>query len=222
MPLSDKLQIQFKNDFFWLLVAFCSLVFLPSFIPAGIGKTVVIYVTLVAAIVFSIISTAINKHLLYTSVTLAILVLITNLLPFSSEITWVFLSRMAGLIAFFSYTAIMVLYRIARAPKVSLNIIYGSIAGYLLMGILGGFWCRSIEFLYPGSYAMPDGWEAQLDTLTYFSFVTMSSLGYGDISPATAPGRSTAIFISVAGQMYLTINIALLVGSYTRSSKEST
>lgn len=83
------------------------------------------------------------------------------------------------------------------------------------MGVIGGLWCRLVEFLYPNSFSLPEGIEPQIDVLTYYSFVTLTSLGYGDISPLTPQGRSTTVFIVVAGQMYLAINIALLVGSYS-------
>lgn len=217
-PLSNQLQFQFKNDFLWLLIALCMLIFVPSFIPSGFAKTTTIYATLVFAIFFSILSTAINKKHLYWSTSIAIVAVLSNLLPSSSENVFIFLLRMVSLIGFFSYTAITILYRISLSEKVSLNLIYGSIAGYLLMGVLGGFWCRLVDFLYPNSFSMPPGVEAQLDTLTYYSFVTLTSLGYGDISPLTPQGRSTTIFIVVLGQMYLAVNIALLVGSYSKES----
>jgi len=219
-PLSDRLHIKLQYDFLWLLIALGLLIFLPSFIPDGMAKDATIYLTLLLACVFSVFSTSTSRMHLYVNLGLVCLVVGLNLLPISPDATAVFISRMGVLIIFFSYTALTILYRIANARKVSLNIIFGSIAGYLLMGVLGGLWCRLIDFLYPGSFSLPTGLEPQLDTLTYFSFVTMSSLGYGDITPITAPGRSTAIFIAITGQMYLAINIALLVGSYARTNSQ--
>jgi len=218
-PLSDKLRFKLSYDFLWLLIALSLLVFIPSFIPTGLAKNIIIYITLVLAILFSIISTASTKQDFYFSASLAFFAIVANAIPVVDDNLPMFLARMGALIVFFSYVSLTVLYRLANARKVSLNIIFGAIAGYLLMGVLGGFWCRLIEFLYPNSFLMPMGVEARVDTLTYFSFVTMCSLGYGDITPITAPGRSTSIFIAITGQMYLAITIAFLVGSYARSSK---
>lgn len=218
---SKKLQIRIKNDFLWLLIALGVFVFIPSFIPSGGVKDVIVYLTLLFVLSCSLISTEISIAHRWTGIVLAILVLLTTVLPFENSNIVAFLARIGGLIFFFSYSTSVVLRRIAFAKRVSINILYGSIAGYLLMGLLGGFWCRLIEHLYPGSFLMPLNWNAQIDTLTYYSFVTMSSLGYGDIGPGTAQGRATSIFIAIAGQMYLTINIALLVGSYTRNRQES-
>lgn len=217
---TKKLQLFVKYDFLWLLIALSLLVFVPSFIPSGVTKDIIVYLTLLFALSCSLISVGIGRMHLWGGFILAVFVLITTTLPASNSNTFIFLARILGLIIFFSYTALIVLYRIAFAKRVSLNILYGSIAGYLLMGVLGGFWCRLVEFCYPGSFLMPSYWDAQIDTLTYYSFVTMSSLGYGDIGPGTAPGRATSIFIAITGQMYLTINIALLVGSYTRHRQE--
>ena len=98
-PLSNQLQFQFKNDFLWLLIAFCMLIFVPSFIPSGFAKTTTIYATLLLAIFFSILSTAINKKHLYWSTIIAILAVLSNLLPSSSENVFVFLLRMVSCLA---------------------------------------------------------------------------------------------------------------------------
>jgi len=218
---SKNTEIRIKNDFLWLLIALGLFVFIPSLIPSGGVKDLMIYFTLLLVLSCSLISIELSKAHLWTGAMLAVLVLITTVFPFADSNMFAFLVQIGSLIIFLSYITLIVLRRIAFAERVSPNILYGSIAGYLLMGLLGGFWCRLIEHLYPGSFLMPLNWTAEIDTLTYYSFVTMSSLGYGDIGPGTPAGRATSIFIAIAGQMYLTINIALLVGSYTRNRQKN-
>jgi hypothetical protein len=53
----------------------------------------------------------------------------------------------------------------------------------------------------------------------YFSFVTIASLGYGDIVPLSAPARSVAVLEALSGQMYLAVLVARLVSLYSRGSK---
>jgi hypothetical protein len=53
----------------------------------------------------------------------------------------------------------------------------------------------------------------------YFSFVTLTTLGYGDITPVSAFAKSLTIFIAITGQLYLTILIAMLVGKYLSSTQ---
>ena len=70
-----------------------------------------------------------------------------------------------------------------------------------------------LEHLLPGSFSYPDT-LAELDTSTfnYFSFVTMTTLGYGDISPVSPPARAMAITQAVTGHFYLAVLVARLVG----------
>ena len=53
----------------------------------------------------------------------------------------------------------------------------------------------------------------------YFSFVTMTTLGYGDVTPISSTAKSTTIIIAVAGQLYLTILVAMLVGKFLSKPK---
>jgi hypothetical protein len=54
----------------------------------------------------------------------------------------------------------------------------------------------------------------------YFSFITLTTLGYGDVTPVSALAKSLSIVIAIAGQLYMTILIAMLVGKYISSSIE--
>ena len=102
----------------------------------------------------------------------------------------------------------------ARAKRVSENLIFGAIDGYLLIGILGGFAFRLIHHFYPNAFEMSAVLESKLDVFTYFSFVTLTNLGYGDITPITPPSQAMALFLAISGQMYLAIVIGILVGKY--------
>ena len=57
--------------------------------------------------------------------------------------------------------------------------------------------------------------DPKLADVTYFTFVTMSTLGYGDVLPGIPLTRSLSIFISITGQIYLAVIIAMLVGKYS-------
>lgn len=110
---------------------------------------------------------------------------------------------------------------IARSKHVSVTIIINSINGYLLIGVLGAVLLAMTEIVQ--KIFMQEGAGAiQFSGLTdqgfhdylYFSFVTLTTLGYGDITPVSALAKSTTIIISVTGQLYLTILVAMLVGKF--------
>ncbi|MCP4441792.1 MAG: two pore domain potassium channel family protein [Aureispira sp.] len=216
----QDIYFNIENDFLWFLIALGLLLFIPSFIEHDLAKDVSIYSFLLASMATGIISAAVNKRHFRLGLAFGGICFLANLpiypfLPYTA----IFILRMGGLIVFFTYISIMVFIRISQ-HRISFNIILGAIVGYLLMGTIGGFWCRLIEYLYPGSFGMPDGMEAQVDTLTYFSFVTMSSLGYGDMTPATAQGRSVALFLTILGQMYMAISVAILISKYSVYNKK--
>jgi hypothetical protein len=110
---------------------------------------------------------------------------------------------------------------IAKSKKVNLTIIINSINGYLLLGILGAVLLAMTEilqkFLYhtdTGAINLAGGTAQGFYDFLYFSFVTLTTLGYGDVTPVSAFAKSVAFMIAVTGQLYLTILIAILVGKF--------
>ena len=118
-----------------------------------------------------------------------------------------------SLLAFFLYLAYLLFRKIALYKDISLNVIFASISGYLVIGIIGGLFFQLLELAIPHSFkglTLDDGFY----DLHYFSFVTLTTLGFGDITPITAAAKAITILLSIAGQLYLTILIAMLVGKY--------
>ncbi len=107
-----------------------------------------------------------------------------------------------------------------RSGAVDSERILAALDGYLLAGLLFGvaFWL--VERAVPGSLASPSGRVLDLGGAIYFSFVTIATLGYGDIVPMSEPARGLAIVESVSGQMYLVVLVARLVGLHSQESRE--
>jgi len=133
------------------------------------------------------------------------------------------LSSAAGMV-FFIHVSFVLLYDIfSYREKVVAGLLYGAISVYLLIGISFTFGFTLIELLQPDSFKGLPGGEnraSQFSSLLYFSFVTITTLGYGDISPLT---RQTAVLCyleAIAGQMYLTILVPRLVGMYISRDSE--
>jgi hypothetical protein len=123
-------------------------------------------------------------------------------------------SRLASL--FVMVFVLLVLLRdvIRAKTPVPKNIIWGAIAVYLLLGMTWSTFYSIIEILTPGSFAYTLNPEMILGAsdFLYFSFVTIATLGYGDIVPMTAQARSFAILEAITGALYLAILISKLVG----------
>jgi hypothetical protein len=120
---------------------------------------------------------------------------------------------------FFGYTLIRLLTFIFTESRVTSNIIYAAIIVYLLMGLLWADFYQLLHFLQPGAFDIA-GIESDNPqrVLVYFSYVTLTTLGYGDISPLTDMGFSLAILEAIIGQLFLTVMIARLVGLHIAHS----
>jgi len=103
--------------------------------------------------------------------------------------------------------------------SVSSERIFAALSVYLLIGIMCGLlFCIFLEqwpdsFVFPGSFPHDSGQNPLAHTI-YFSFVTLGTLGYGDIIPVGGPARALAVTESIMGQMYLAVVVARLVSLY--------
>jgi voltage-gated potassium channel len=109
---------------------------------------------------------------------------------------------------------------ISQSKRVGINTILQSINGYLLFGVFCGMLINLIVTINPEAFVFPEagilsGGVARFSEFQYFGLVTMSTLGYGEITPITPYARSAASFIAVVGQLYVAIIIALLVGKFS-------
>lgn len=89
-----------------------------------------------------------------------------------------------------------------------------SITGYFIIGLLGGFLAEGLEELIPGSYHHSTGIALDLYNFVYYSYVTMTTLGYGDIIPITKQSQSLALILVLAGQLYLAVIIAINISKF--------
>lgn len=116
---------------------------------------------------------------------------------------------------------VLMIRHIARSRNVTPTIILNSINGYLLLGVLGGVLLAISDVVHnyiftsgsPG-IMFPGPGQPQFNDYLYFSLVTLTTLGYGDVTPVSHLARSMAVLIAVTGQLYMTILIALLVGKF--------
>jgi hypothetical protein len=107
-----------------------------------------------------------------------------------------------------------------RRGPVNAERIYAALSAYLLAGLVFGVIYWAYEQVWPGSFRILAGQqELSLSRLVYFSFVTLASLGYGDIIPMTDAARGMAILQVVSGQMYLAVLVARLVSLYATQER---
>ena len=104
---------------------------------------------------------------------------------------------------------VVILRRIAKHDEVTATTMWGAVAAYLSLGIALSFIYASIYSIDAGSFVnVIDGGFGEFN---YFSFVTMTTLGYGDITPVSDLTRALVVFQTVIGQIYLVVVVARVV-----------
>jgi hypothetical protein len=120
---------------------------------------------------------------------------------------------------FFGLTVATILRAIHEEERVSLDAIYGAFCGYILVGLAFGHLYCLTEALNPGSFQVDQelstpvpGDDPQYFIFVYFSLVTLTTVGYGDITPGSGTARSLAVVEAIIGQFYIAVLIGELIG----------
>jgi len=164
-----------------------------------------------------------SGHIFSTAVGFVIAGIVLNLLStIFDQVVIVFASALA-MLAFLVIAAIVAMKQIAFDHKLSVNRIVGAVCVYLMLGVIWAILYSLLEAAVPGSFAglteriMDGGWGPDW---VYFSFVTLTTLGYGDILPLTSSARALAYFEAIVGQFYLAVLVAGLVGAYLSENQD--
>ncbi len=132
------------------------------------------------------------------------------------------LAIVACALLLFGYTTIFVLWRVLRSERVTGDTLCGAIAVYLLIGLTWTLAYFMVELLHPGSFRVAGGSRIlNGKDLYYLSYVTLATIGYGDVLPATDWARSLAILEGLCGTIYLAILVARLIGLHLAHSASS-
>jgi hypothetical protein len=153
--------------------------------------------------------------------TFAVVGILLNLLAFNIESDFL---ATASQVILFGFLLVAIAYtfgEIALSTEMSTNRLLGAICVYLLLGTIWALGYSFIETLSPGSFhGIGDDADHSLNSdWIYFSFVTMTTLGYGDLLPLSATARALAYIQAVFGQFYIAILVAGLVSGYISTRK---
>ncbi len=130
------------------------------------------------------------------------------------------ISSILNMLLFLSIVTVFIL-SLARTDQVDIKTILHAINGYLLLGVIAGIGIEIIMMVDSSAIYFPVQSESvangahRLGEYQYFGLCTLTTLGYGEIVPISAIARSFATFLTMAGQLYLAIIIAMLVGKYS-------
>ncbi len=125
--------------------------------------------------------------------------------------------------AYVAFIAINVLTAVIRRTRITANTVVGAICVYLLMAHVFALVYAALETAAPGSItgvassALDRGHHSHLHGFLYFSVITMTTLGYGDILAVTPTARALVMLEAMSGQFFVAVFVARLVGSWSSS-----
>jgi uncharacterized membrane protein len=115
---------------------------------------------------------------------------------------------------FVGFVASLLIKFIFSHQDVTKEVIYAAVVVYLLLAIMRSFSFQLMEHFSPGSFSVPESTSRDVYQFLYFSFVTITTLGCGDIAPLTSKASSLVILEAATGQMYPVVVIARVVGMH--------
>jgi voltage-gated potassium channel len=125
----------------------------------------------------------------------------------------------------FSLVVLSMITHLAGSASVTARIIIESIITYLLVGLIYSMAVGLIDLYDPHAFSFPHAstteltYETHLSTYIYFTFVTLTTTGFGDMVPLEPYSRSLTTLIAITGQMYVAIIISILVGKYATQAR---
>ncbi|MEO0560475.1 MAG: potassium channel family protein [Chloroflexota bacterium] len=158
-----------------------------------------------------------DRPLLIASVLIAVVIAVTGSITIASEFTaplWIQLSWNAAVLAQLVLILALLVLFIIESEQVTLEVLYASIAIYFIMAALFTVFYIVIESFAPGAFNSSSGAEITWQRLTYFSLVTISTLGYGDIVPVAPAAQSLSAMEASLGTLYIAILIGRFVSLY--------
>ncbi|NAS13660.1 potassium channel family protein [Poritiphilus flavus] len=130
--------------------------------------------------------------------------------------------RLAVYFIFHIIVTLEIIKQVWQARLVNKTVIIGLMSGYISLGFLGFFLFLSIDLWEPNSFSgiLMDnaGFDTRADNLMYYAYITLLTIGYGEIVPVTQIAQKAAILVGLTGQFYLVIITAVVVEKYIRHS----
>ena len=218
-----------KFGFLGLLICLVSVLLVAPFLQKSSPTLPILSLLLTAALFFSVYSFIQDKRVLLIASIIAAPTFFAHWVSYFLDTSTSLLIKDFFSALFFCYISINILLGIFRQKTISSDLIYGSICVYLLIGLAWAFVYSALENTNPGSFEIAKNYaqdpssqiyrQTTLSLFVYYSYVTLTTLGFGDITPLTPPAQSISILEALTGQFYLVILVARLVGNYLATSR---
>lgn len=207
------LNARFFYLFITIMLLFLSRTFLTGAKVLGFASDIILWAILISC-VWAVHEKRKQQGIAMCMAVVSILADLMDLLLHTAVTSWA--SKITGAL-FICYVVVAILLYLARQEEVTTDMIMAAASEYVLIGILFGILYNVVDVAYPGSFSFSG--SDRMGYL-YFSFMTLTTTGYGDFLPLSPQARSLAALEALTGQLYIAITVALLVGAYAVSRKK--
>ncbi len=219
MPLGSHPQPKLRCG--WLLAALLFLVIAVPFVEEGSMADTLLAIIGVTVIATGIITLAGSARTVLIGLALGALYVGVGIASSISSTTMSELHVGAATTPFAAYTAWIVLRYVLRGETLNDDKILGAVAAYLLICLSWAGVYAAIEIAKPGSFVAGGEPIKRWGDYFYYSVVTITTLGYGDMLPVSRPARAFAALEAVSGVFYMSVIVARFVGLYSLSDPDS-
>ena len=205
-----------------LLVALALLFFFFPFVEEVKGGDVIVSILLSLVLLSAVLAVADRKGVFFIALVLAIPAIAGRWINhFRPDLVSPPVFLIAGL-ALIAFVVANLLRFVLRAPSVNTEVLSASISAYLMLGLLWTVAYWLVAQVTPNAFAFNTGTKETMAGFNafYFSFITLSTVGYGDITPVSRIARWLAATEAMTGLLYVTVLIARLVSLYSNPKSE--
>jgi hypothetical protein len=220
-----------ERTYSYLLIAILLLLFVTPFITDSVGLSWLDDYLIIVVLLAALNNAATHRRHVMVGIVLGLLAIVARVasahieeLPKSGHA-----AVTASTLVFLGYVVWHILNDVLRGRRLTAEKIIGAIVAYLMIGMVWAMAYMLVELFEPGSLRVPedvvslvraDPNEQPISVFVYYSFVTLSTLGYGDLTPVTATARTLSWVEAVVGPLYLAILVARLVGIQVAEAKD--
>lgn len=205
-----------ENRFFYIVSSFIILVLVLPLTSNSSGKKLITTIFTSLLIFVGMFSTRRVARKIRFEHIIGIAALVTTwfyyLYPASK---WIYLLSALSTCLFFGCIILSSIKSLMITKKITFNLISAAVTIYMMIGFLGAMICKTLYTLNPNSFIINE-MHNDITTFLYFSFITITTVGYGDILPQTMIARYLAMYLAIIGQLYLTVILSIIIGKYLR------
>lgn len=213
----DITKGRYNKRFLYLLISLLTLLFGALLIPHAFSQ----YLTPIFILQFAFAGLLLfrnHSRPIYRVITvMAVLLVIFEILKLASAS-----SRAANIVSNITYIAYFIIMtgevfrQILLARRIDFNMVAGSFSGFIMLGVVGTFLLSVIEASQPGSFRgiRIGSYDDTFQDLLYYSFVSLLTIGYGDITPITPTARRASLLLGIFGYFYNIFVIGITISKF--------